>query len=367
MPSLTFAVIIQHGSTIALFNRVKSQTTSTRYLSVVPDVTRILGSDGKPVSGARPPAMSGTSSFFPGFVASASVWESFIIWLVDPTKPPGPGNTAPLHPDWPVAPANAIHPVLAPAIRYNSLVILQSLQTGVCSPTLIIRRIEQDADAVGMDGTSAELVGSLPEGELASDLVSQLQKVAFEIYRPEYYAYANALAVGNGTRQGSLWLSCDQDAVTERLVTAERRWAPVPAPRAGSRPSSLPNTPNSRFGVLPMTPHTTSMNLPSTPTSPLSSSSSLDYFGTHSRKSSSSALFSPTLITDVALPSTDGGPIRRHRTGSTSRTAPLARPVHTKRKSMDATNAYEYIHNPHTGSPQERIFWTMDVGDASVW
>jgi hypothetical protein len=34
---------------------------------------------------------------------------------------------------------------------------------------------------------------------------------------------------------------------------------------------------------------------------------------------------------------------------------------------MDATNGYEYIHNPHTGSPQERIFWTMDVGDASVW
>jgi hypothetical protein len=356
------SVTIQHGSTVALFNRVKSQTTSTRYLSVTPDLTRILGSDGKPVAGARPPALPTTPSFFPGFTASASVWESFIIWLIDPTKPPGIGLGPPLHPDWPNAPANAINPgVLAPPIRYNSLVVLQSLQTGICSPTLVIRRIEQDADVVGMDGTSADFTLSLPEGESPGDLVSQLQKVAFEIYRPE-----STIQVGNSPRQGSLWLSCDQDAIAERFIHSERRWAPLPPPRSGSRPSSVPNTPNQRFGVLPMTPHTTTMNLPSTPSSPVSSSSSIDYFGAHSRKSSSSALFSPPMG-DIPLPSTDGGPIRRQRTGSTSRAGPFTRPMHTKRKSADGSGSYEYVQQANNSPSEGRVFWTMDVGDTCVW
>jgi hypothetical protein len=141
-----------------------------------------------------------------------------------------------------------------------------------------------------MDWTSLELSGSLPEGEFAGDLVSQLQKIAFEICRPEYYSYTTSMAIG-GPRQGSLWLAYDQDSVMERFVQSERRWAPVPSPRSAARPSSVPNTPDQRFGVLPMTPHTTTTNLPSTPLSPVSSSSSVDYFAAHSHKYSSSPLF----------------------------------------------------------------------------
>lgn len=349
-------VLIPHGSTVALFNRVKSQTASTRYLSVVPDATRILGSDGKHVLGAVPPLPSSTENLFRGFIAHASVWESFIIWLVDLSKPVGPGLNPPLHPDWPRAPSNAIAPsLLAPSIRYNSTVILQSVQTGLCSPILVLRRVEQDAEVVGGDGTSSEMSAAHPEGEQLGDLVSQLQKIAFEVYSDSM------------VRSAGLWLACDQDEVVEKSVHADRKWSAIASSQSRSRPSSVSSTPNQRFGVLPMTPHTGSVNLPSTPSSPNSNTSSLDYFGSHSRKASSSSLMSP-ISSDAPLPSTDGGPIRRQRTGSASR-GPLGRPAHKKRQSADsAASSFEHLQNayPSTGDVP-KFYWSLDVGDVCVW
>ena len=366
------SVLINHGTTIALFNRVKSQTTSTRYLSVQTDMTRFTGSDGKPVTGARPPPIPSTNSLFPGFTANANVWESFIIWLVDPNKPVGPSFAPPLQPDWPSAPANAIpQQTLAPVIRYNSTVVLQSLQTGICSPVLVIRRVEQDAEVVGMDGQHTESINlpCYPEGELPGDPVSQLQKVAFEAYRVESMSYA-----AQDPRYGGMWLSCDQEAVQSKMVQSERKWSPIPQPTRKS--SSVPSTPQQRFGVLPMTPHNSSINLPSTPSSPISSSSStVDYFGPHSRKASSSSLFSPN-GGDVPLPnmaSNDVGPVRRQRTGSTGR-GPMGRPMaHHKRKSTDHSASSSYDHLPSLAqaatsldSPS-RVQWTLDVGDVCIW
>ncbi|WWD04877.1 hypothetical protein V865_002948 [Kwoniella europaea PYCC6329] len=358
-----------HGSTIALFNRVKSQTTSTRYLSVVPDFTRITGSDGLPVTGAQPPVYPSQRSTFSGFTADANNWESFIIWLVDPNRPGGPSLAPPPHPDWPSPPANIIAPsMLVPPIRYNSTVVLQSLQTGVISPVLIVRRIESDADAVGMDGQNADIPSALPLGEYAGDLVSQLQKVAFELYRTDTME-----RLANNPRYGGFWLACVQEAVSDQLVAQERKWSNVQiSHRGASRPNSVPNTPQQRFGVLPMTPHNASMNLPSTPSSPVSSNSSttFDYFGTHSRKSSTHSLMSPN-IPEVPLPpsSTDGGPVRRHRTGSMGKNAngPFVRPLHKKRGS--SSGSLEYLPSPAmTSSPENhRMQWTMDVGDSCIW
>ena len=71
---------------------------------------------------------------FPDFTANAHIWESWIIWLADPTQAPGPSNRAPLHPDWPSAPHNALYgPQFFPAIRYNSTVVLQSLHDRIAS------------------------------------------------------------------------------------------------------------------------------------------------------------------------------------------------------------------------------------------
>ncbi|RXK41567.1 hypothetical protein M231_01066 [Tremella mesenterica] len=381
-------LLINHGSTIALFNRVKSQTTSTRYLGVTLDMTRFTGSDGRPVSGARPPPLSNERSMFPGFTANANVWESFIIWLVDPTKPHGPGNGPPFQPDWPSPPSNAVTSLThAPVVRYNSCVVLQSFQTGILSPVLVIRRMEQDTEVVGMDGTHPPEPGAphcCPEGEYLGDPVSQLQKIAFEIYHHDTMSH-----VGRDPRYGGLWLSCDQEVVQEKLVHSERKWSVIPP--SNKKPSSVPSTPQHRYGILPMTPHTSSANLPSTPSSPVSTSSVSDYFGPHSRKPSTSSLLSP-IAGEVPLPSmsNEAGPIRRQRTGSTGR-GPLSRPLqHKKRGSTDITsspsfehvalfgqthtpthsNAGSYQSQSQSQSPAEgerRMQWRLDVGDVCVW
>ncbi|KAK4689557.1 recombining binding protein suppressor of hairless, partial [Tremellales sp. Uapishka_1] len=357
--SKTGELIIQHGSTIALFNRVRSQTTSTRYLGVHADLTRILGSDNRPMLGTQPPRVASRSNLFAGFTADPNIWESFIIWLADPHKRPGPGGLPPPHPDWPTPPANIItSSVLAPAIRYNSTVVLQSLQTGLCSPVLVIRRIEQDAEAVGMDGTNPEPPLACPEGELPGDPVSQLHKVAFEVFKPEMSAQ-----MIYDSRHGGLWLSYEQEAVSEHFVPAERRWSVVQSTsRGGSRPNSVPTTPSQRFGILPMTPHNAPGGLPSTPSSPMSSNSS-DYFGAHSRKSSSTTLVSPAMM-DQPLPSTDGGPVRRQRTGSTGR-GPMTRPLHKKRAS--GSGEFDHVPTSNIISDGIKMQWTLDISDACVW
>ena len=320
---------------------------------------------------AAPPAQPIDRDVFHGFAAHSGSWESFIIWLVDPFKPTGPGNGPPLHPDWPIAPANAIAPsLISLPIRYNSTVVLQSLQTGICSPILTVRRIEQDAEAVGGDGTFSEAMRCCPGGELLGDLVSQLQKIAFEVYKSDTMILASS-----NSRYGGLWLSCDEDAAKERFVQRERRWTPMSAAqKKGSRPSSVPSTPNQRYGVLPMTPHTGSANLPSTPSSPVSNGSSLDHFGSHSRRTSSSSLKSPKSV-EAVLPSNDGGPVRRRRTGSTSR-YPLDRPMHTKRRSADGSASSSFAHLANSSQPSSvpashanvsRYSWSLYVGDVCIW
>ena len=215
-----------------------------------------------------------------------------------------------------------------------------------------------------MPSATTQLLCCYPQGELPGDLVTQLQKVAFEVYRTEYEKLSDPYA-----RSGGNWMSCDQDVIVEKRVHKERYFSVIPGShRSGSRPSSVPSTPNQRFGVLPMTPHTSSVNLPSTPSSPVSNSSSLDYFGAHSRKTSSSSIVSPS-SGEISLPSTDGGPVRRQRAGSSNR-GPIGRPVHKKRQSADGymLNSFEPIHNScsaHIDSPQS--CWSLDVGDVCVW
>ena len=320
-----------------------------------------------------PPIIPENPSLFRGFTVNPSVWESWIIYLVDPTKPTEPSNVKSPNPGWPNLPSNVIAThITGPPIRYNQTIVLQSLQTGRISPVLIIRRSDEGSDVVGMDGTNNDPSIACVDGEIPGLGVTQLQKVAFEVYNPRSRAEQAA-----DPNPSSLWLSCEQEMAKELLVGAERRWTPMPTQTRSntgvSRPSSLPNTPQSRFGVLPvlpMTPHNNTVGLPSNPSSPISSSSSGgDYFSSHSRKSSSSALFSP-LSAELNLPSsTDGGPVRRQRTGSASR-GPLQRPaMHKKRASADITShsSYEYIPSALNTPGIEKQFWTLNVGDICIW
>ena len=347
------------------------------------------------MTGARPPPIVPNGSPWQFFQAGVNVWESWIVWLADPHKAPGAGYTMPLHPGWPSAPNNALSLPSTPAIRYNALVVLQSLQTGRCSPILVVRRVETDAEVVGGDGTLSDVQCFFPEGEMAGDLVAQLQKVAFEVYNP---SFGNMSHLPLESRPSGTWLCCDRESIQDRHVKQQKKYSALPNPPLRgrtSRPSSVPSTPSQRFGVLPMTPHTSSANLPSTPSSPVSTSSSVDYFGSHSRKHSSSSLIISPCNGDVPLPSTDGGPMRRPRTNSTSR-SPFVRPSHKKRQSMDSavasweslsnamtpshpptivshssSNSSSYIMTPaHSSSPDiapPRSFWTLDVGESCIW
>jgi len=374
-------VVIAHGSTIALYSRTKSQTASTRYLSVEADLTNIRGSDGLHVPGARSHTDQHQKDF-PGLISSASVWESFIIWLADPSKSSGPSHLPPLQPDWPSQPNNAlITGPVPPPIRYNALVILQSLQSGQCTPVMTIRRIDSDSDAVGQDGSVSDIsLGYTPEGEMLGDMVAQVQKVGMEIYEP----ILSNQQLHTPYLGDSRWLACDQENIIARHVQTERRWSPIPIPYRGGKSHSTPTTPARGFHILPMTPHTSSTNLPSTPSSPISmtfSSSSSDYFGANSRVSSSTQLFSPILSHGESLPviSNEGGVFRRPRTGSTGRMGPLGRPPHRKRQSQDshshgqghATNtSSSYDHLPNAlgmGMNEQRQSWALSIGDVAVW
>lgn len=374
-------MVITHGSTIALYSRTKSQTASTRYLSIEPDLTNIRGSDGQHIPGASTSKPTSRKDF-PGLISSASVWESFIIWLADPFKSPGPSDLPPLQPDWPSQPNNAlITGPVPPPIRYNALVILQSTISGQCTPVMTIRRIDQDTDAVGYDGSvSDQTLGYTPEGEMLGDMVAQVQKIGMEIYNP---VLSNQLAVNRYSGDSS-WLACDHENIIARHVQSERRWAPIPIPYRGGKSHSTPTTPARGFHILPMTPHTSSTNLPSTPSSPTSitfSSSSSDYFGPNSRKSSSTHLISPISSNGDALPAVhtnDGGVFRRPRTGSTGRMGPLGRPPHRKRQSTDShgnglshgltSGSSSYDHLPNAlGIIEQRQSWALSIGDVAVW
>ncbi|KAI8382355.1 beta-trefoil DNA-binding domain-containing protein [Blakeslea trispora] len=179
---------IYHGTLVSLFNRIRSQTVSTKYLGVSSTL--------------------GESCADTCFVARTGAWDPFIIWIVGP--PPSTTTTettstvndyigcASLSPNIPypnpptIALKNKTHQPLA--VRYNQHVVLQCLTTGLVSPVMIIRKVDKASTVVGGARCPEGFDVSFSRGgemgdEVLGDPVSQLHKVALQIVQPETSSY----------------------------------------------------------------------------------------------------------------------------------------------------------------------------------
>ncbi|RCI05869.1 hypothetical protein CU098_013374, partial [Rhizopus stolonifer] len=212
---------IHHGTTISLFNRIRSQTVSTKYLGV---------SAGDNAGGTC-------------FVARTGSWDPFVIWIVDTTRSPD-SQPQPLfhHPDnphFPAPPAIALQTATgqAPiALHYNQAIVLQCVNTGLVSPVMVIRKVDKGSMIMG--GNRVEDLSGPTGGECGDealgDPVSQLHKVAFQIVQDPSIAHNNKLNYHQQpshmmqewqlpqTHQAVTYLACLDNVVGMHKTTTER-------------------------------------------------------------------------------------------------------------------------------------------------
>ncbi|EJD42668.1 LAG1-DNAbind-domain-containing protein [Auricularia subglabra TFB-10046 SS5] len=331
---------INHGSTIALFHRLRAQTVSTKYLCVSGSGTAFKGSDGNSLHDTTP--HRGAS---PSFAAQTTCWDSFIMYIVDVNRPNASTEGLPPPPpvpEFPSPPPNAIPFSMNGSqipVYYNQTVVLQCLTSGVVSPVLIIRKVDHSTVVVG--GGAQDSGKSVPDlycapGEVCGDPVSQLHKIAFEVFDSN----KGAPELGHPGASGS-FLACMGEKVNTHHPEEPRSWNnPIHSSPASHSPS-LPGSP-----VI------------STPTSATSASS--EYFNGTSGMSPS----------DHDFPSSDGGRVRRKRNSSSREgRAPTAsaKGRRARQSSTGSNRGGSGNEAPTAGAATSGALWGIDVGETSIW
>lgn len=211
-----------------MFNRIRSQTVSTKYLGV---------------------SNTGEQSAGTCFVARTGSWDPFVIWIVDTARataapdmvlpPPPPARKHhPTNPHYPPPPAIALQtntdePL---AIHYNQAVVLQCVTTGLVSPVMVIRKVDKGSMVLGGNRTSEQGGGECGD-EALGDPVSQLHKVAFQIVQdPMFASFNNDNSQHHHlnssknewilpqSSQPVTYLACLNDVVGMHKTTTPRTW-----------------------------------------------------------------------------------------------------------------------------------------------
>ncbi|KAH9978931.1 LAG1-DNAbind-domain-containing protein [Lactifluus volemus] len=338
---------INHGSTISLFHRLRSQTVSTKYLCVSGSGSSFKGSDGAPLMGIDQRSRAST----PSFIAKTSSWDPFVMYIVDAEKPAGGMDVPPPpppHPDYPSPPPNAI-PFMNNGtpipIYYNQTVVLQCLTSGVVSPVLIIRKVDRQTTVVGggaQEGSKGVGEQYCVPGEVCGDPVSQLHKVAFEVFEPG----KGAPEPGSPGATGA-FLSCMGEKVNTYRPVDGRLW------QSGVDGSRSPDSP-----VMPGSPIIST---------PASNGSANDYFGSGPSSAVRSEPTSP-VPNPMEFPSNDGGRVKKGKRGSSS-AGGLSKSSNSSKSRRRPTSAGS-SGSRHTGSDSgasSGALWQVDIGETSVW
>ncbi|KAJ7680550.1 hypothetical protein DFH06DRAFT_1163446 [Mycena polygramma] len=330
---------INHGSTISLFHRLRSQTVSTKYLCVSGSGSSFKGSDGAPLMGLD----QRTRSTTPSFIARTASWDPFVMYIVDVNKPAGGIDAPPPpppQPDYPSPPPNAIpfsNNGSQIPIYYNQTVVLQCLTSGVVSPVLIIRKVDHQTTVVGgglQEGAKGVADHYCAPAEVCGDPVSQLHKIAFEVYDG-----ARSIPEPGTPGTSGAFLSCMGEKVNTYRPIDGRQWNGVAA--AGSNSPTMPGSP------ISSTPVSGEYFHPSTGSAPASPSASPDFL------------------------SNDGGRVRKKR-GSTSTggmSAGISKPVPKGRRRPSSAGS---VTSTRRGSGSDSgvasgALWQVDIGETSVW
>ncbi|EIM81224.1 LAG1-DNAbind-domain-containing protein [Stereum hirsutum FP-91666 SS1] len=344
---------INHGSTISLFHRLRSQTVSTKYLCVSGSGSSFKGSDGAPLMGIDQRSRTST----PSFIARTSSWDPFVMYIVDVDKPANGSDAPPPpppQPDYPSPPPNAISfmnngsPI---PIYYNQTVVLQCLTSGVVSPVLIIRKVDHQTIVVG--GGAQEGAKGVGEqycvpGEVCGDPVSQLHKVAFEVFEPN----KGAPQPGSPGASGA-FLSCMGEKVNTFRPIEGRQWQ-------GKRESDQ----DAQSPVLPSSPLVSSP-----PVSGNGSPVSTDYFGgTSSVGSAPGSMSSASGLGGLGdFPSNDGGKVKKGKRGSASAGGGPGSKSSAKVRRRPASAGSAGSRHAGSDGGSSGALWNVDIGESSVW
>lgn len=264
------------------------------------------------------------------------------MYIVDVNKPAGGIDAPPPpppQPDYPSPPPNAIaftnNGTQIP-IYYNQTVVLQCLTSGVVSPVLIIRKVDHQTTVVGgglQEGAKGVADHYCAPGEVCGDPVSQLHKIAFEVYD----ATKGMPELGTPGQTGT-FLSCMGEKVNTYRPIEGRQWK-------SSSGSNSPPLPASPIASTPM------------------SSGGSEYFG---HNSVDSAPASPSSSSADFL-SNDGGRVKKKRSTSSAGGIPKAVPKGRRRPSSAGSATSGRRGSGSDAGASSGSLWEVDIGETSVW